>query len=69
MHVGWGLVGRTPIWLIKAILLLSKATSGLYPLFHRALSKDLGSVASWMREKLEASAHASTRSTLRSFCS
>ena len=56
---------RTSLWHIEAILVLTNATSGLYPLFHRALSKYLGSFASWMREKLEASAHASTGSPLR----
>ena len=56
-----GMGPSTPLWHIEAILVLTNATSGLYPLFHRALSKDLGSFASWMREKLEASAHASTR--------
>ena len=64
-----GMGSSTPIWHIEAILVLTNATSGLYPLFHRALSKDLGSFASWIREKLEASAHASTSSPLQSFCS
>ena len=57
-----GMGSSTPLWHIEVILVLTNATSGLYPLFHRALSKDLVSFASWMREKLEASAHASTRS-------
>ena len=49
-----GMGSSTPLWHIEAIILLTNATSGLSPLFHRALSKVLGSFASLMREKLEA---------------
>ena len=52
-----GMGSSTPLWHIEAILVLTNATSGLYPLFHRALSKYLGSFASWMREKLRVKAH------------
>ena len=55
-----GMGYSTTMWHIEAILVLTNATS--------AQSKVLGSFASWMREKLEASAHASTRSPLQSFC-
>ena len=45
-----GMGSSTPLWHIETILELTNATSELYPLFHRALSKDLGSFALWMRE-------------------
>ena len=61
-----GMGSNTPLWHIEAILVLTNATYGLYPLFHRALSKHLGSFASWMREKLKAP-NSSTRSPLPSF--
>ena len=34
-----GMGSSIPLWYIEAILVLTNATSGLYPLFHRALSK------------------------------
>ena len=63
-----GMGSSIPLWRIEAILVLTNATSGLYPLFNRALSKDLGSFASWMREELDAAAHAYTMSPFQSFC-
>ena len=64
-----GMGSSTLLWHIEAILVLTNVTSGLYPLFHRALSKDCVSFASWIRDKLETFAHVSTRSPLQSFCS
>ena len=62
-----GIGSSTPLWQFEAILVLTNATSGLYPIFHRTLSKDLGSFALWIRDMLEAFVHASTRSQLQSF--
>ena len=45
-----GMGSSTPLRHIEATITLTNVTLGLYPLFNRALSKDLGSFASWMRQ-------------------